>query len=193
MKSIVNIEDNILDLEKILYKEQNLEELNSLIQKLFSRILKAYPYIKLPVFSIIPTKDLEFTVWYQNPNAITETLLIKQNNFEAYIWKSSDQKWYLDDLYSEPHQIAKKIIERIPMFHSIPENPREVKYLLEIGVIHFDPKFFPKFSEIKLEDTHEILTWDDRFLLIGTRLNNLKIYSHEEWKDLIDRENYYLE
>lgn len=193
MKSILSLKDNIFELENIFYKEQNLEELKISIQQLFSRILKAYPYLKLPTFSIVPTKSLEFIVWYQDPNAITETLLIEQNGSDAYIWKCADQKWYLDDLYSEPHQIARKLIENIPVFHSIPENPREVKHLLEIGMMHFDACIFPKFSERKLEDDREVLTWDDRFLLVGTQLENLKIYSHEEWKALVNRENYYLE
>jgi hypothetical protein len=192
MKSILNIEYNILELENILNKKQKIEELESSIQQLFSTILKDYPYLKSPTFSMIPTKDLEFILWYQDPNAITETLLIKQNSFEAYIWRSSDQKWYLDDLYSEPHQIASKIIESIPMFHSIPENPKEVKHLLEVGIMLFDMNVLPKFSEIKPMDCREVLTWDDHFLLVGTQLTNLKLYSHEEWNALIDRENSYL-
>ncbi|WP_109440311.1 hypothetical protein [Acinetobacter haemolyticus] len=193
MKSILNLKDNILELENIFYKEQNLEELKTSIQQLFSKILKAYPYLKLPTFSIIPTKSLEFIVWYQDPNAITETLLIEQNGSDAYIWKGTDQKWYLDDLHYEPHQIACRLIEVIPVFHSLPENPREVKHLLDIGMMHFDVNICPKFSERKLEDGREVLTWDDRFLLVGTQLNNLKLYSHKEWNDLINRENYYSE
>lgn len=193
MKSILNLKDNILELENIFYKEQNLEELKISIQQLFSKILKAYPYLKPPTFSIIPTKSLEFIVWYQDPNAVTETLLIEQNGSDAYIWKGADQKWYLDDFYSEPYQIACKLIEIIPVFHSLPENPREVKHLLEIGIMDFDANFFPKFSERKLEDDREVLTWDDRFLLVGTQLENLKIYSHKQWNDLVNRENYYSE
>ncbi|EXB27678.1 hypothetical protein J537_1252 [Acinetobacter baumannii 1437282] len=192
MKSILNLKDNILELENIFYKEQNIEELKISIQQLFSKILKAYPYLKPPTFSIIPTKSLEFIVWYQDPNAVTETLLIEQNGSDAYIWKGTDQKWYLDDFYSEPYQIACKLIEIIPVFHSFPENPREVKHLLEIGIMDFDANFCPKFSERKLEDDREVLTWDDRFLLVGTQLENLKLYSHEEWKALIDRDNYHL-
>ncbi|QER39878.1 hypothetical protein F2A31_09180 [Acinetobacter suaedae] len=191
MKSILNLKDNILELENIFYKEQNLEELKNSIQQLFSKILKVYPYLKPPTFSIIPTKSLEFIVWYQDPNAITETLLIEQNSSEAYIWKGADQKWYLDDLYSEPHKIACKLIEIMPGFHSLPENPREVKHLLEIGIMYFNANIFPKFSERKLEDDREVLTWDDRFLLVGTQLENLRIYSHKQWSDLVSRENYY--
>ncbi|MCH2011795.1 hypothetical protein MKX19_06685 [Acinetobacter pittii] len=90
MKSILNIEKNIFELENILNKKQKIEELESSIQQLFSIILKDYPYLKLPTFSIIPTRALEFIVWYQDPNAITETLLIKQNSFTAYLWRCDD-------------------------------------------------------------------------------------------------------
>jgi len=147
MKSILNLKDNILELDNIFYKEQNLEELKISIQQLFSKILKAYPNLKPPTFSIIPTKSLEFIVWYQDPNAVTETLLIEQNGSDAYIWKGADQKWYLDDFYSEPYQIACKLIEIIPVFHSLPENPREVKHLLEIGIMDFDANFFQSFQK----------------------------------------------
>lgn len=192
MKSILNIEKNIFELENILNKKQKIEELESSIQQLFSIILKDYPYLKLPTFSIIPTKALEFIVWYQDPNAITETLLIKQNSFDAYLWRCDDEKWYLDDLYSEPREIASKLIKNIPVFYSIPENPKEVKHLLEIGIMHFNEILFPIFSNRTLEDSREVLTWDDHFLLVGTQLTNLKLYSHEEWDALIDRENSYL-
>lgn len=192
MKSILNIEKNIFELENILNKKQKIEELESSIQQLFSIILKDYPYLKLPTFSIIPTKALEFIVWYQDPNAITETLLIKQNSFDAYLWRCDDEKWYLDDLYSEPREIASKLIKNIPVFYSIPENPKEVKHLLEIGIMHFNEILFPIFSNRTLEDSREVLTWDDHFLLVGTQLTNLKLYSHEEWNALIDRENSYL-
>ncbi|ADI90196.1 hypothetical protein [Acinetobacter oleivorans] len=192
MKSILNIEKNIFELENILNKKQKIEELESSIQQLFSLILKDYPYLKLPTFSIIPTRALEFIVWYQDPNAITETLLIKQNSFTAYLWRCDDEKWYLDDLYSEPREIASKLIKHIPVFYSIPENPKEVKHLLEIGIMHFNEILFPIFSNRTLEDSREVLTWDDHFLLVGTQLTNLKLYSHEEWNALIDRENSYL-
>lgn len=192
MKSILNIEKNIFELENILNKKQKIEELESSIQQLFSIILKDYPYLKLPTFSIIPTRVLEFIVWYQDPNAITETLLIKQNSFTAYLWRCDDENWYLDDLYSEPREIASKLIKNIPVFYSIPENPKEVKHLLEIGIMHFNEILFPIFSNRTLEDSREVLTWDDHFLLVGTQLTNLKLYSHEEWNALIDRENSYL-
>lgn len=192
MKSILNIEKNIFELENILNKKQKIEELESSIQQLFSIILKDYPYLKLPTFSIIRTKALEFIVWYQDPNAITETLLINQNSFDAYLWRCDDEKWYLDDLYSEPREIASKLIKNIPVFYSIPENLKEVKHLLEIGIMHFNEILFPIFSNRTLEDSREVLTWDDHFLLVGTQLTNLKLYSHEEWNALIDRENSYL-
>jgi len=192
MKSILNIEKNIFELENILNKKQKIEELESSIQQLFSIILKDYPYLNLPTFSIIPTRALEFMVWYQDPNAITATLLIKQNSFTAYLWRCDDEKWYLDDLYSEPREIASKLIKNIPAFYSIPENPKEVKHLLETGIMHFNEILFPIFSNRTLEDSREVLIWDDHFLLVGTQLTNLKLYSHEEWNALIDRENSYL-
>ncbi|MCH7336770.1 hypothetical protein [Acinetobacter sp. NIPH 2699] len=192
MKKNSNVEDYITELASIIHKEEKLETLKNAIEQLFYEILKNYPYLKLPSFSTIPTKSLEFSVWYQDPNAITETLLIEQNSFAAYIWKCDDQKWYLDDLYSDRCEIASQLIESMPVFHSIPENPKEVQHLLEIGIMHFDAILFPKFSERKPEDCREVLTWDERFLLVGTQLNNLRIYSYDEWKALIHRENIYL-
>ncbi|MFV5263723.1 hypothetical protein ACMUMS_09150 [Acinetobacter courvalinii] len=193
MKSILNIKGNISVLVNIIHKNHKVEDLATAIKGLVSLILKDYPYLKLPKFSIIPTKSLAFTIWYHVPNAITETLLIEQNGFTAYLWRCDDQKWYLDDLDSEPHEIARKLIENIPVFHSIPENPKDIKHLLEIRLMNFDGRVIPHFSDRKPEDCREVLTWDDRFLLVGTQINNLKLYCHEEWKALVDRENYYLD
>ncbi|MEB6665460.1 hypothetical protein MXM33_00265 [Acinetobacter vivianii] len=189
----MKINDNISALVNIINKKQKVEDLETAIKDLVSLMLKDYPYLKPPKFSIIPTKTLAFSVWYQEPNAITETLLIEQNGFTAYLWRCDDQKWYLDDLDSEPHEVARKLIENIPVFHSIPENPKEIKHLLAVGIMHFNAILFPNFSNKELEDCREVLTWDDRFLLVGTQVNNLKLYSHEEWKALIDRENYHLD
>jgi hypothetical protein len=192
MKSILKIKDNISELVNIIHKKQKVEDLEIAIKDLVSLMLKDYPYLKPPKFSIIPPKTLAFSVWYEEPNAITETLLIEQNGFTAYLWRCDDQKWYLDDLDSEPHEITCKLIKNIPVLHSIPENSKEIKHLLEIGLIYFNPILFPCFSNKKLEDNREVLTWDDRFLLVGTQLKNLKLYSYEEWKALIDREKYHL-
>ncbi|MGN5754239.1 hypothetical protein ACNQO8_03170 [Acinetobacter calcoaceticus] len=192
MKSILKINDNISALVNIINKKQKVEDLETAIKDLVSLMLKDYPYLKPPKFSIIPTKTLAFSVWYQEPNAITETLMIEQNGFTAYLWRCDDQKWYLDDLDSEPREIASKLIKNIPAFYSIPENPKEVKHLLETGIMHFNEILFPIFSNRTLEDSREVLTWDDHFLLVGTQLTNLKLYSHEEWNALIDRENSYL-
>lgn len=133
------------------------------------------------------------SVWYQEPNAITETLNIHQEKCDLYLWRCADQNWYLDDLYSDFSEIVNQILINIPIFHLIPENPKEVKTLLENGLMDFKPEIFPKFSEKILGDLNEVLTWDDCFLLVGTSVKNLKIYSHKEWDDLIRRENFYQE
>ena len=110
---------------------------------------------------------------------ILQNIILKQFNENMYKLFYIPAE-YLNDLYDDIHEIAEKILTDIPVFKSIPENPKEVKTLLENGLMIFKPKIFPVFSKIKPHDLNEVLTWDDRFLLVGTKVENLKVYSYEE-------------
>ena len=191
MKSIPNLQDYKIELIQILSNTKNVEILKESLKQLFLEVLKNHSYMSLPEFKIIPTESLQYSVWYQDPDAITETLHIHQEKCDLYLWKCVDKKWYLDDLYDDIHEIAGKILTDIPIFHLIPENPKEVKTLLESGLMDFKPEILPVFSKNKPNDLNEVLTWDDCFLLVGTKVENLKIYSLKEWDDLIGRENFY--
>lgn len=193
MKTVPNLQDYKIDLINIFSNTMYVEILAEKLKQLFIEILKRHPYIRLPELKIVPTKSLQHSVWYQEPNAITETLNIHQEKCDLYLWRCADQNWYLDDLYSDVSEVAEQILKSIPAFHSTPENPKEVKTLLENGLMNFKPETFPKFSEKILGDLNEVLTWDERFLLVGTSVENLKIYNHKEWNDLIRRENFYQE
>ena len=57
MKSILTIRDNISELVNIIHKNQKVEDLEIAIKYLVSLMLKDYPYLKPPKFSIIPTKN----------------------------------------------------------------------------------------------------------------------------------------
>lgn len=191
MKSIPNLQDYKAEFVHIFQSTDDVEILLENLKKLFLKILHPYAYMALPKFQIISTESLQFSVWYQDPDAITETLNIVQRPCDLYLWRCSDQQWYLNDLYDDINEISDKIITRIPIFNSIPENPKEVKILLENSLMDFKPEIFPKFSEKTPNDLNEVLTWDDWFLLVGTSVENLKIYSHKERDDLIRRENFY--
>ena len=190
MKSIPNLQDYKIELIQILSNTKDVELLKESLRKLFLDFLKNHSYMSLPEFKIVFTESLQFSVWYQDPEAITETLHIHQEKCDLYLWRCTDGKWYLDDLYNNASEIIEQILARIPIFHKIPENPKEVKTLLENGLMDFKPEIFPIFSKNKPNDLKEVLTWDDRFLLVGTKVENLKIYSLKEWDDLIERENY---
>lgn len=191
MKSIPNLQDYKTEFVHIFQSTGDVEILLENFKKLFLRILHLYAYMALPKFQIFSTESLKFSVWYQDPDAITETLNIFQRPCDLYLWRCSDQQWHLNDLYDDINEISDKIITGVPIFNSIPENPKEVKILLENGLMDFKPDIFPIFSVKKLGDIAEVLTWDDRFILVGTHIENLKIYSHKEWDDLIRRENFY--
>ncbi len=191
MKTIFHLIDYKIKLIKIISITKDVETLRTKLKQLFLEVVKNYPYMVLPEFKIVPTKSLQYLVWYQDPDAITETLNIHQGKCDLYLWLCLDQKWYLDDLYDDVSEITEQILARIPIFHKIPENPKEVKALLENGLMDFKLGVFPIFSKKIPNDLNEVLTWDDRFLLVGTNIENLKIYSWKEWDELIGRENFY--
>lgn len=192
MKSIPNLQGYKVNLIQIFNNTKDIEILCKHLSLFFTEVIKFHSYMRLPIFNIVPTKSLQYSVWYQDPNAITETLNIYQRPCDLYLWLCLDNKWYLDDLYDDINEVTERILKSIPAFHSIPENPKEVKALLESGLMDFKPKKFPKFSKKMPNDLNEVLTWDDRFLLVGTNIENLKIYSWKEWDELIERENFYM-
>ena len=191
MKSIPNLNHYKVEFIHLFENTRDVEALSANLRQLFCKILSLYPCMRLPEFDVISTKSLQYSVWYQDPQAMTETLNIHQNQCDLYLWRCVDQKWYLDDLYHDVSEITEQILKSIPAFHSIPENPKEVKTLLENGLMDFKPETFPKFSEKIPNDLNEVLTWDARFLLVGTNIENLKTYTLKEWEDLVQRENYF--
>ncbi len=191
MKSIPNLQNYKNELMYIFLQSKDAADLSVNLTQLFLKMLNCDLYMTMPGIRIIATESLQYSVWCENPCAETETVNIHQGKCDLYLWRCADQKWYLNDLYDDIHEIAEKILTDIPVFKSIPENPKEVKTLLENGLMIFKPKIFPVFSKIKPHDLNEVLTWDDRFLLVGTKVENLKVYSYEEWNDLIIRENYF--
>ena len=191
MKTISNLNQYKNELSHIFQQTKEVGILLESIKNLFLKVLKPYPYMNSPELKLISTDSLKFSVWYQDPNAITETLNIHQTECDLYLWRCADQKWYLNDLYNNPEEISMMLLDGIPCFKCIPENPREVQDLLKNKLMHFDLDKFPIFSEKAPLDKREVLTWDDRFILVGTHVENLKIYSHREWGDLIQRENYF--
>lgn len=88
-------------------------------------------------------------------------------------------------------KIAEILIMDIPIFSKIPTNVKEIKELLEHGLMKFDPKKFPNFSESKPRDLNEVLSWDGKYILTGTNVGNLKVLTYNEWGNLIKRENFY--
>lgn len=146
MKTISNLNQYKNELSHIFQQAKEVGILLESIKNLFLKVLNPYPYMNSPELKLINTDSLKFSVWYEDPNAITETLNIHQTECDLYLWRCADQKWYLNDLYNDTHEISKKIIDSLPVFYSIPENPKEIKTLLDNGLISFQFKNFQYFQ-----------------------------------------------
>lgn len=169
-----------------------LDILQNRLQSFFEEVFQNYPYLKLPQMDIVSTASLKYQVYYQEPDADPETLTIGIGHWNIYIWRTLDGNWCLDDLYEEPIGIVAEILTLCPLFLMIPKNVKNLKELLEIGMILEKHLFqLPKFSEIQPDDCREVLSWDGRYLLTGNKVENLKLYSYREWDELIQRENFF--
>ncbi|MBJ8453571.1 hypothetical protein I6M90_19305 [Acinetobacter bereziniae] len=179
-----------VDLIQIFGKNDQIHLLKSSLHDFFIQVFRKYPYLKLPEMNIIATETLKHQIYYQDPNAESETLNIHIQQWDIYIWRTLDGYWCLDDFYQQTIEIVEQILTICPLFSIIPENVKALKKLLDEHYILEEYLFdLPKFSENAPSDICEVLSWDGQYLLTGNKIENLKLYTYKEWDELIEREN----
>jgi muconolactone delta-isomerase len=175
---------------QIFEKNDQIHLLKNALALFLIQILHKHPYLRLPEMKIIATESLRHQIYDQDPNAESETLNIHIKGWDVYIWRALDGYWCLDDFYQTSVEIVEQILTQCPLFSILPKNVRELKNLLEMGMISEQHLFLlPKFSEISPHDCREVLSWDGRYLLTGNQIGNLKLYTYKQWEELIEREN----
>ncbi|WP_020405311.1 hypothetical protein [Hahella ganghwensis] len=173
--------------KRILESSHDLTMANNLFRAYYDSMLSFIPCGVPFQVEIIDTESIRYSVYYQScPSMSEQALMITNVGYDAYLWME-DGGWVLDDDYYSTVEIAKALAET-PLLNKIPENIRELKKLLDDGYWVFSPEQFPKFNDQPPCDTTEVLSWDDNYILTGTKSENMAIMTRNDWDKLCDRE-----
>ena len=173
---------------KVLSAASRVEDALVPLSSVYEAIIKSLPFISQFQLSLVKTESLRYSVFYQgSPDMSENSIMISNVEYEAYLWIDSN-KWCLDDDLYKVNEIAHQLSEA-PLFNNIPENIRELEYLLKGKYWKFSTENLPCFGGEKPNDENEVLSWDKKYILAGTSLNNLAIIPRDEWNRLCNNES----
>ncbi|MEM9103930.1 MAG: hypothetical protein AAGB12_16600 [Pseudomonadota bacterium] len=182
-------------------KKQFTEELRTALQSsidivetqkrlclLYETLTQEIPCAKPFSISIIPIKEIQYSFFYTpiSKEMSLQALSITNTNYQAYLWLES-QEWVLNDYDRDVVTISEEL-SKTPLLNKRPENIRELKYLVDNNFWIFRPEHFPVFSPEKPEDTDEVLSWDNQYVLAGTSASNMEIIKRSDWDALCRRD-----
>lgn len=186
MKQVDSINKYISKFRDAFHKAKDVPDALSLLSCVYKEIESDHPYFSSFELVSIDTRRIQYTVYYQEPPGISETTIkIKNIGYEGHIWKDGDG-WCLDDTYWGADRISEELVKCF-IVTNYPENVKELKALLEGGFWSLCPNL-PCFGGQLPEDINEVISWDRRFVLVGTKLDNLSITSRDDWDELCKRE-----
>ncbi len=191
MKSIVSKKRIFNRLEYALGELGSTEELIGEFREAFKLVYKEIPLLLPYELNLVKTEELRYSEFYQTGPDLSEFAIeIKGSKYCEYLWKDLGD-WVLADEFYTPAEIAEQVCNA-PIFTQMPENVKELKWLLSEGCWRFMPEDLPKFGGITPEDSLEIISWDNQYLLVGTQLENIEMVSRDEWDRIRTRETYWL-
>ncbi len=142
--------------------------------------------------SLVETEKLRYSEFYQaGPELSKYAIEIKGIEYCEYLWRDTGE-WVFADEYYKPSDIAEQIC-KAGLFVSAPENVNDLRLLLAQGRWRYSSAEFPKFDGAEPADLLEVLSWDSKNVMVGTKLENIEVVSREEWIKLVIRESGWLE
>lgn len=186
MKQVENIDKYILRFRDALHKARSISDALTLLSTVYKELENDHTYFGSFKLELIDTRRIQSIIYYQKPPGISdETIKISSHGYEGYIWKDSDG-WCLDDDYWGADKISRELVKCF-VCANFPENVRELKDLLKGGFWALRPNL-PCFGGLPPDDINEVISWDNRFVLVGTKIDNLVVVSRDEWEELCKRE-----
>ena len=187
MKQIENISVYAHKFHEAFQKAEGVAEALAFLSEAYKEISDCHPYFNPFKLKLIDTKSIQHTVYYQEPPGISdETIEITNTAYDGHIWKDDDG-WCLDDRYWGVDRISQELAKCF-LYTNYPENVKELKVLLE-GRFWNLCQTLPNFGGKTPEDMNEVLSWDEQYILVGTKLDNIAIMSKADWEELCQREN----
>ncbi|HEX9061283.1 MAG TPA: hypothetical protein VF941_13975 [Clostridia bacterium] len=144
-------------------------------------------YIKNFEIGLVPTKDVISEPWFYDPKYYSEKAIeISQSKQKKYIWIENG-KWE-NDYHNSNDKIAGYLSDW--SCFEFPKNIKSMLYLIREGHRTLNPNL-PILSEKTIIDTNEVYSWDDKYVLTGTSIENIAMITIEQWERIVKNENCY--
>lgn len=163
---------------------KTVKELYVALKNEYDNINKEFPWCNPFSVTIEETRD-HITPWYYHPDTQSKNCVVVRQNVEVHaIWKEEDL-WSLDDESNDIKIISNHLCQwkALDSLRSV----RGIKFLIEKGFWLFDAAIIPKLSGAPPDDMEEVISWDLKNILAGTKADNLYIVTREEWDRICKR------
>ena len=173
-------------IEILLSSTKDVDVARNEIETLYKNILKDYPLAKPVIVAVSITEKLRNNVFYQTPIEWMSEKYIDIDSGNFNLWVERDE-WCLNDEHFDITLISNSLAQS-EILHRDPDSVRDLMELILGGHWEFSCKELPKFSVCIPNDLGEVLSWDERNILIGTTKENMSMVSRDEWGSIISRE-----
>lgn len=171
---------------------ETIDELLENMKVAFELVYREIPLLIPYELNLEETEKLRYSEFYQaGPELSKFAIEIKGPKYCEYIWRDTGE-WVLADEFYTAKDIS-VAIGKANLFTQVPETVKDLMLLLTQGFWKFIPGELPKYGGAEPEDTLEVLSWDAKNLLVGTKLENIEVISREEWDNLSARETSWLQ
>ena len=174
-------------IKNVFITESNVEKAFQLFceeyQLLNQCLAPAFPF-KL---KLIKTQSLKYRVFYEGSIDKSElSIMITHKGFEAYLW-SDEGGWCLNDFDNNVEDIVEQLT-LAPVINLVPENVKDLRKLLEEEYWSWNSGLLPGFNGKCPKDKDEVVSWDEDFILVGTKIENLEVIKRDDRAKLCERE-----
>ncbi len=192
MKTYPHRKKFIYNIESLLNRSVDVNYVLQEIRKIYSDIAIETPCMTRFSFDLVDTESLRNVEFYQIPSESlsNKSIEISHTKLIEYIWLE-DGEWCYGDTEYGAQDIATALSEAT-FFKQYPETVKDLQKLLNDGLWVFEKSRFPSFGDARFSDFDEVLSWDEKHVMVGTTLENAEVVSIEEWNRITTNESSWL-
>jgi hypothetical protein len=185
------------DLLCFLNQSKNIDELYRRINPYIQSLNSEFNYLKNFEVGFDITRGVMLEPWYYDPKYYSEVAIkISQNKQKKFVWINegrweSEYSWHAEG-YWESSKINEGIASELSEWICL-DFPKDIKSMLSLikeGYWLLNSQL-PILSEKSMKDTNEVYSWDDKYVLTGTNIENIDMITIGHWERIVENEKCY--
>ncbi|HEX9058683.1 MAG TPA: hypothetical protein VF941_00725, partial [Clostridia bacterium] len=157
------------------------------IRTYYENINREFNHIKEFEVGLVSTESVISEPWFYDPKYYSEKAIeISQNDEKKHVWLSSGE-WECER-FNDNEMIA--ICLSSWTCFDFPKSMKSMLRLIKEGYWLLKPSL-PVLSEKNLIDINEVLSWDDKYVLTGTSIENIDVITIEHWERIVKNEAWF--